>query len=178
MPADNPGLVIATCVTAYIGCCASIFGNRLQVGPSTAVAPAGRYLLYASTLAGTLPAVAAMPPAAQSISQTTQPPPGLEDVRAALAALVTLPAPEQQRQTTDGMALDAVLPDGVVAVREQNGSAAAARPSASLLLSYVQSVESPPQVGTFELLPQKRFQSVGTICMNVHMASFHPQAVK
>lgn len=132
----------------------------MQVGPGTAAAPQGRFLLYATTAAG-------------DAAARESPPPGLRDVQEALAALVRLPPPatRQQQQRQPAAPVDA---GGSCDQQSAHGSGSPAeqlsdqqpvsppaaqfdnRPRALLLVSFVQSTAAIPEVHEYELAPGSR----------------------
>ena len=129
-----------------------------QVGAATSIAPAGRFLLYVSTVELGADAAEAAPADGGSAASDVTPesavkqapaPAPAADVEAALAALTDLPASWQQHTRVDsGIATEHTLIAG-----GQSGfgagspcSGAASRPRTLLLVSYRQSTAAPAQV--------------------------------
>ncbi len=105
------------------------------MGSSTAAAPVGRFLLYAATPAG-------------DDARSAQPPPGLQDVEAALAALAQLPPPPPQQQLAaqPGPGSAGIANGGQAnGVLERSGDGGG-HPQAQLFASYVQSAVAVPEV--------------------------------
>ena len=131
-----------------------------QVGAATSAAPAGRYVLYVTTVQPsglaasqyTQRGSASGETAAECAAGGGSPPAALTDVVAALAALTDLPAGGQlHMQPGSGAATDPAASAGPpqqpsAAANGVSGDIAGGRPQALLLVSFSQTAAVPPQV--------------------------------